>query len=404
MSDIDDEVPAGPAVMVQLGFAEDPITPLTADTFPNKLGGKPVRAWMNPEHVLDAEAVKCGECEKPMLLLVQVYTPEDHPIESYHRTVYVFCCKEGVCHKKSWRSSQLPQHNPYYPPHSTDSESDVDSEASQTTTPTTATPNPFPSAMRAPFTPAAFPRPSLCAVCNLRAPKTCSKCHTTHYCSREHQLAHWMQGSHKRVCRTGDEVSAQTVEEDEQKMREAGWVFPEKEIVSEPERVDPSRALVPVGDETYENTKVNVDSAFLKFQKRLELDPEQILRLFLWSLIRTSLATCSYARVEYELDNGEPLWVSNHGKPESADIPPCPHCGGERTFEFQILSTLLNYLNINHTSTDSLDWGTLLVYTCKDNCHVPGLYYAEEILWRQDFSEEGVNFGQTARSDRVGKY
>lgn len=27
---------------------------------------------MNPEHVLNAEAVKCGECEKPMLLLVQV--------------------------------------------------------------------------------------------------------------------------------------------------------------------------------------------------------------------------------------------------------------------------------------------------------------------------------------------
>lgn len=43
MSDIEDEVPVGPAVVVQLGFAEDPITPLTADTFPNKLGGKPVR-------------------------------------------------------------------------------------------------------------------------------------------------------------------------------------------------------------------------------------------------------------------------------------------------------------------------------------------------------------------------
>lgn len=164
-----------------------------------------------------------------------------------------------------------------------------------------------------------------------------------------------MQGLHKRLCGV-DEVSAQTVEEDERKMREAGWVFPEKEIVSEPERVDneaaeeeeeqqryfektmkeegggtraeevteemkklgfggyillanfhfwltwkwdsishpcvlylffedPSRALVPVGDEIYENTKVNVDSAFLKFQKRLELDPEQILRYVTMRLI-----------------------------------------------------------------------------------------------------------------------
>lgn len=37
-------------------------------------------------------------------------------------------------------------------------------------------------------------------------------------------------------------------------------------------------ALVPVGDEVYENTKTDIDSAFLTFQKRIALYPDQVLR------------------------------------------------------------------------------------------------------------------------------
>ncbi|CAG8530750.1 18322_t:CDS:2, partial [Racocetra fulgida] len=55
--------------VVELGFAEPPENPLTADNFPNKIGGKP--AWLNPAYVLTAENVLCGICKKPMVLLVQ---------------------------------------------------------------------------------------------------------------------------------------------------------------------------------------------------------------------------------------------------------------------------------------------------------------------------------------------
>lgn len=37
-------------------------------------------------------------------------------------------------------------------------------------------------------------------------------------------------------------------------------------------------ALVPVGDELYENTKTDIDAAFLTFQKRVALYPDQVLR------------------------------------------------------------------------------------------------------------------------------
>ena len=33
--------------------------------------------------------------------------------------------------------------------------------------------------------------------------------------------------------------------------------------------------------------------------------------------------------------NGEPLWVSDEGKPNDGDIPKC-ECGSERVFEFQV--------------------------------------------------------------------
>ncbi|CAG8800203.1 9273_t:CDS:2, partial [Racocetra fulgida] len=117
-------------------------------------------------------------------------------------------------------------------------------------------------------------------------------------------------------------------------------LFPEFEVVTEPEgnlfkdgengEIDDSlsnldsgnsRALVPVGDEIYENTQVNVDKAFLKFQKKIEPFPDQVLR---------------YARLDYECEkNATPLWVSDIGKPMPEDIPSCSHCGQERTFEFQ---------------------------------------------------------------------
>ena len=38
--------------------------------------------------------------------------------------------------------------------------------------------------------------------------------------------------------------------------------------------------------------------------------------------------------------NGEPLWVSDEGKPNDGDIPKC-ECGSERVFEFQVIIKLI---------------------------------------------------------------
>ena len=50
---------------------------------------------------------------------------------------------------------------------------------------------------------------------------------------------------------------------------------------------------------------------------------------------------------------------------------------------------------LNHMKVDSLqasiDWGTLTVYTCSQDCNKPDtVYYYEEFVWKQDFSNTGL--------------
>lgn len=103
------------------------------------------------------------------------------------------------------------------------------------------------------------------------------------------------------------------------------------------------------------------DKAFNKFKKRIAYEPKQILR---------------YDR------GGEPLWVSGEASINAADVPACPYCQGPRIFEFQIMPQLLNDLG-----NEVIDWGTIVVYTCKQNCS-QGPAYKKEFVWQQDFKQD----------------
>jgi len=112
-------------------------------------------------------------------------------------------------------------------------------------------------------------------------------------------------------------------------------------------------------------TASTVDEHFEKFQRRIQREPKQIIR--------------------YNL-GGTPLWVSGENIPTENNIPECT-CGCKRQYEFQILPQMLNYLGIE-TTVDSVDWGTLCVYTCKSNCNRES--YQEEFVWKQDFSQTNI--------------
>jgi pre-rRNA-processing protein TSR4 len=62
---------------------------------------------------------------------------------------------------------------------------------------------------------------------------------------------------------------------------------------------------------------------------------------------------------------------------------------------------LLNHLAIDHSASDALDFGTVLVYSCKDNCHVQGKHYQHEVALVQHFSEDGMQGGNMTSGPNV---
>lgn len=162
-------------------------------------------------------------------------------------------------------------------------------------------------------------------------------------------------------------------------------MLPEIELGSEPEPdklnlndvpFDPNGAGLPSTEDDEEETKVEVDSAFLKFEKRISRCPDQVLR---------------YSKED------KILWVSDSNR--DPDIPNCEHCGSRRTFEFQIMPQLLNELGIDHRNKNALDWGTLVIYTCSKHCEAADGKYVPEYLFRQQFDSAGL--GDSIRNKKT---
>ncbi|NWS98589.1 PDCD2 protein, partial [Mionectes macconnelli] len=233
---------------------------------------------------------------------------------------------------------------------------------------------------------------ALCRVCGCPGPRCCGRCRRAAYCGPEHQALDWRRG-HRRSCGQspdGDDSADAIPEHNE-------FLFPEYEILIEPEEpefpddntVDPgdeqgavdtskdtkekeelgatgSAALQSLDEETLEalaKRETEEDKIFQKFKEKVAAEPEQIIR---------------YCR------GGEgPVWVSGENRPEEKDIPNCL-CGAKRIFEFQIMPQLLNHLQVDSLG-ESIDWGTLVVYTCADNCGGAN-QYLEEFIWKQDYS------------------
>lgn len=105
---------------VDIGFAE-PCEKwiLSSRFFPSKVGGKP--AWLNLEHIPRAEDLQCESCKDPCIFLCQVYAPYEEDTDAFHRTIFIFVCKNPQCCRPNENGnvkvlrSQLGQHNKFYP-------------------------------------------------------------------------------------------------------------------------------------------------------------------------------------------------------------------------------------------------------------------------------------------------
>ncbi|KAM8809356.1 programmed cell death protein 2 [Eudromia elegans] len=365
---------------VELGFAAAAAPwRLRSAHFPSKVGGRP--AWLGEAGLPGPAALRCARCAQPCALLLQLYAPLPARHDAFHRSLFVFACRGAACYGapgprgplRVFRS-QLPRRNDTYPEEPPPLE-------------------PPPAAAAAP------PRrlrsgAALCRVCGCPAPRACARCRRAAYCGAEHQALDWRRGHRRRCARPADDLEDAIPEKNE-------FLFPEYEILIEPEEpespsdssIDPDDEAADVSEnsgkqeelrdtgsasgaqesldeatlEAMAKHETEDDKIFQKFKERIAAEPEQIIR---------------YCR------GGEgPIWVSGENIPEEKDIPDCS-CGAKRIFEFQIMPQLLNHLQVDSLG-ESIDWGTLVVYTCAESCNQDGRYL-EEFIWKQDFSADSI--------------
>ncbi|NWV66092.1 PDD2L protein, partial [Malurus elegans] len=100
------------------------------------------------------------------------------------------------------------------------------------------------------------------------------------------------------------------------------------------------------GNEKYEKSEVKSwDHTFHKFMKRISVCREQILR-YSWG--------------------GQPLFITCPPASLEQGIPACSNCGSSRVFELQLMPMLVSMLQSD--SDLSVEFGTVLVYTCERSC------------------------------------
>ncbi|XP_070828588.1 programmed cell death protein 2-like isoform X2 [Chaetodon trifascialis] len=107
------------------------------------------------------------------------------------------------------------------------------------------------------------------------------------------------------------------------------------------------------GEEKYEKMSArHGDAIFSRFMKKISPCPQQILR---------------YCR------GGDPLFISEPPSDMARVVSACGSCGGSRTFELQLMPALVSVLQRWDGDADAgLEFGTVLVYTCRNSCWTAG--------------------------------
>ena len=326
---------------VELGFVETPedLQLLTSPHFPSKVGGKP--AWLDHVHLPSPEDIACGSCQKPMTFLLQVYAPvpvdeRDPEGAEYHRTLFVFMCRDASCHSvgacKSFKvlRCQLDEKNHAMVDSANCSNEDlspamsdlslsiietrddgalgsdsncvtgehnqVTSEPSESRT-TNSTSND--TQQNSSNSQSDISPPNLCIVCGCIGPHWCGRCTQAHYCSKEHQTHDWKAG-HRRLCE--DLASGKLTMDHLNYNPSSGVVLPGYEIVTE---LEPDLTSHGNGERSEEERMADyykfmksgkcgsgelsakalkdaatsehkMDKQFRTFKKRIAIEPEQV--------------------------------------------------------------------------------------------------------------------------------
>ncbi|KAL8586558.1 hypothetical protein ACOMHN_053911 [Nucella lapillus] len=113
--------------------------------------------------------------------------------------------------------------------------------------------------------------------------------------------------------------------------------------------------------EKYDKTEVkHGDRQCYRFIKKLQACPQQCVR-YQWK--------------------GSPLLISKSSQPLT--VSKCERCQAPRVFELQLVPPLIPFLTFPGQTEPQVEFGTVLVFTCRDSCWTEGQVYREEMCLLQ---------------------
>lgn len=116
------------------------------------------------------------------------------------------------------------------------------------------------------------------------------------------------------------------------------------------------------GKDSFESS---IDKIFQKFSDRIAQNPEQVLRYDFRGQPVLYSGT----------DDVSTRFIVPHGKVGATrGIPQCEYCSAQRVFELQLVPGLIYELEKDEAMDldDGMEWGTIIVGTCANNCGEPG--------------------------------
>ncbi|KAF9120316.1 hypothetical protein BGX30_003243 [Mortierella sp. GBA39] len=407
---------AGP---ILLGMPDSPMTSEDdIDPYVTKIGGVPL--WLSEDLPAPSKYGVCEVCGKDMYLLLQAYVPlETSP---YDRVVYVWACNQRLCMRKegSFRVVRALKLNPEY--------AQKLEKKAKPAAPVASAPlaNPFGAAPGAfdmgnalfggagtgfnnPFAPPSStvnpfaPPPGFGAPAPAAAPISFASATSPNIPAKEESSSEdeeetveeselWPEkppAFSPHYLYIAEEVleNSKTVSDDiaEKYSHLLALEESNQDDGEDDEKGGPGGAAGWSG-EAYEKASLpkGVDKAFKKFTERVQAWPDQCVRYhfpgspLLFSFSDPTARTLLPANASQH---------SKHTAPSAHRIPRCPACKGPRGFEFQLMPNLLSLLDVTSKKYLSeeemkalkerkgaqvfdigMEWGTILVYSCVDDC------------------------------------